>query len=64
MFGEKGAGGPFIVLEHGSWGRGMALREQLALPAQVDLGLGPPARSLEACQRQGSLACARLPGAS
>lgn len=70
-FGEKGAGGPFIIVEWGSWVLGAELWAWFALPAQVELGSGLPARWSGGLPRTGLprlawalLTCANLLGGS
>lgn len=66
-----GTGGPFLIVQCGSLGLGVALWGWPGLPAQVDLGSGPPARWSGGLPGAGMpglawarLACASLPGAS
>ncbi|CAD7672631.1 unnamed protein product [Nyctereutes procyonoides] len=70
-FGEKGAGGPFIILEHGSRGLQAAPWDGLPCQAQVEPGSGlaarwsggPPGAGLSRLA-WAWLACASPPGAS
>ena len=55
--GEKGAGNPFLILQYGSWGLGVALWGWLAPLAQGELGSGLQPGGREACRDRAARWC-------